>query len=475
MLLIPSDIVLSLNNGSKKITILLFILIISFSSILMLKAPSLAINGIVFLLATIFVYFLRIGMLQIIYLTTLFPMLLPGVSQDFNNVLISLITLGSVFSIVVSCAIADGKLDHNGKLDIIIFLYVLLGVLSCLSSYYNSSFDMFNSLELMRFISYGLLIAVCFHFTRDIKTIRNLFILATLASIYIAIYSYAIVFNAGVIKFISLGGIYLHSYGIGQSNANTIAMAIANSMPVLIAYILLCKNESRKYTTIAILILLFFVWLAWNSRGSYLFVFFAIITIILFHKNKWKFISVLLSVATVALVLVVTNIFPLIAVYLRLEKGLTGRGDLWTAAIRMFCESPILGKGPGYYSPHKYNYMDPGLGRMIAGKLENITPHNLILARAVDMGIFAVMVQLAIWVIPIVYFIKNAKIVRDCEYYYLYIACGAIWVGIIFRSIVDTGANIIGILALVAIYKIPELAIKDKNQNNINCSVKLPF
>jgi O-antigen ligase len=203
-----------------------------------------------------------------------------------------------------------------------------------------------------------------------------------------------------------------------------------------------------------------------NSRGSYLFTFAAFLALAMFHNRRNRFLLTIAGLFIAAYVVFATNVFPIFKILLRLENALTYREDLWDAAFRMIAESPVFGKGPDYFARFKYLYMDPGFGRFMIGAMSGLTPHNVLLYRAVDLGIPAVLVQLFLWIFPIMIFIKNSKFVKHSKYYYLYLACGAIWIGIIVRSMFDTGNNVVGMFALIIFLRMPKM-IRDLEVDSI--------
>jgi O-antigen ligase len=136
---------------------------------------------------------------------------------------------------------------------------------------------------------------------------------------------------------------------------------------------------------------------------------------------------------------------------------MTFREDFWKAAFRMLGESPILGKGYGFFYKFKYFYMDPGLGRALLGPSPDVSVHNMLLMRGIDLGICGILIQIFYWIFPIVIFARNEKSVRQSEHYYLYMAIAAILVGMIARGFFDTGTNMPSPILLAALLKFPKL------------------
>jgi len=400
---------------------------------------------------------LRIKIPQLILLLTLVPMIFTFVSQDLANLVISAVVLFGLIWIGAKVALGRACFEHSTILEIIMAIYFFFALNIIISVLYNSTLNMYSISESVRYASYACMLFVLYYFMNKMKIITNLVLTALVVSVAIAVYSCYLAFDIGAKNLLQFAGVAMHGIRIGFTNANTIATVIANSIPIVMAYCMFGVERKWKLLSLVLLIFLILVWLPLNSRSSYLFIFGAVLTLVLFHNRRRLYLSIIIGVILGGYILVISDIFPLLKIFLRLEKGLTYRGDLWTAAIRMFAESPILGKGPEYFDRFKFYYMDPGFGRYTSGYNFGLSPHNVLLMRAVDMGIFAIVAQIFLWIIPIVIFVKDAKIVRHSRFYFLYLASGATLVGMVLRSITEVGNNVFSIIALVMLLRIPLL------------------
>jgi O-antigen ligase len=107
--------------------------------------------------------------------------------------------------------------------------------------------------------------------------------------------------------------------------------------------------------------------------------------------------------------------------------------------------------------------MDPTVGRVGIGLTANASPHNLLLSRFVDLGIFGLAIQLLIWIIPIASFVKNEKYIRSSDNYFLYVGVAAILVGMYARWIFEVGGNVFGLIWAVILLKVDKLILNEKD------------
>ncbi len=441
--------------------LLLFMLIIMFalfSSIITLCFPAFAKIIIVIIILLGILVIIRLSFLQLLLLITVIPSILPSFYVKISNIAFTLILITAVFWIIFSSDRYKYRWYRNSKLEIISSLYLFFAISMLLSSLYNSTSVVLCVFEIIRYIFYGGLILVSYYLMKDIKDIKKVLWTGLVVAVVIAFYSYKTAIDMGV-------GNAIMRYGIGimrQSvsvfvNSNSIATLITFPMPLLISYIMYSNDKTRiKYCWIAFLFLAI-PWFSLNSRANYLYLFTVYCILAIFHPKRNMHILVILSVILVITGIIVFNLFPILSMLLRLESGVTYRDSLWKAAIKMIQESPLLGKGPGYFEQYKFYYMDPEAGRAIVGNWQGVATHSFLIQRGVEMGLPAIIVQVFIWLYPIISFVKNAKYVESSNYKYLYLAGGAMWIGLICRSIMDTGGSVVGLLLLPLIFRIPEL------------------
>ena len=156
-------------------------------------------------------------------------------------------------------------------------------------------------------------------------------------------------------------------------------------------------------------------------------------------------------------VLVTVSAIPLVKDLLRLEVGVSHRGEIWNAAIKMLRESPLFGKGPGAFNEMKYTYMSINT-RAFFGAKANFSTHNLLLLRACELGLVGAISLVLFWLTSVIIIIKNTKFVKDTDLFPIFAGCCAIFIGSISRSFFESGGNYLVFLALAVIINAPRLA-----------------
>ena len=443
-------------QDESKILICLFSICL-ISCALTILTPSVPIKFIIIIMFLFGVLLFRMHIFQILLLVSLVGLILPENFAQIKNLSFAVVLMISIGWIGVRKIFYNEMPRHYISSDIQIAIYLIFAINGVISTALNATFGSLAMGEIIRYILYACLIGASYYFIDNIFIIKKILWTTVAVSTAVAIYSYRIAMTIGIKSFLIHGMTIMHGAFEGLSNSNPVAGVISNGMVVVLAYILFGKIKKYRQLNLALFIFMFIVWVLWNSRGAYLYILFSFITLILFHKDKWKYLSVMSVLFIGFSFLIFSNAFPAFKVLLRLEGGMTYRADIWAATYKMFLESPILGKGLGFFDKFKYEYMVPGLGRMMAGNLNNITPHNILLMRAVDFGIGAILLQLISWTMPVIIFFKNSKLIKDSEYYYLYVAGGAIWIGLMARSFFDTTGNVFGLMLLGIIIKMPDI------------------
>jgi O-antigen ligase len=414
---------------------------------------------------TLFIAFLiviRIHILQFLLLITIIPGVFPADFVRIANFAFSATVIVSLFWIASHIGLGYSHWKRNRSVELLVAINFLFALNMFFSSMYNSTNWLLTIIETTRFILYSGLIAVSYYFMNNFRVIQKVMWTGLAIAIPVAAFSFKTAMDMGMGQSIMKYGVALMRQTVaGFVNPNALATLIAFPMPILLAYLMFRDGKNRKMLCLIILTFLAMAWLSLNSRANYVYLFTAFLTLTMFHKSRKKYLVTLMILIALCIILIATDAFPLLTMLLRLEGGVTYRDSLWKAAMRMVVESPLLGKGPGFFDQFKFHYMDPEAGRSIVGIWRGVAPHSVLVMRAVDMGIIAVIIQIFFWVLPIVSLVKNAKGLKNSEYYYLYLASGAMWAGLVFRSLTDTGGSVIGMLLLPVIYRIPQLT---KNQ-----------
>jgi O-antigen ligase len=451
--------ILPLPSDGRVLLFITFFIIGAASILTAFSTPQIGLGLILILLFILLILAIKINTLQLLLLTTILPALSQSKLNQLGNIALA-IEIGLFLFWIVALIILDkSRFDHRPSLDILIWINLFFALNTLISSIYNSALNAVAFLEIFRFVLYAGLIAISYHYLNSIDSINKIKWTALAGSAIYAALGYKMFLGAGALTVQMYGAAFLHGATIGLANSNTIATVIANPMPFLLAYCMFGNNKRLKLLNWIIFFYLFFIWLVWNSRASYIYLFFAFITLILFHKNRQKYLTYSLVGLLLIFLLSLSNIIPHLSDFLRLEMGTSHREVIWNAGLRMFTESPFFGKGPSYFDQYKFYYMDAGIGRSVVGTFTGISPHNVLIMKATDMGILAVIAQLIYWFVPIIFFVKNANRLKDSEHYYLYLASGATWTGMIFRSQFDTGASVFSMILLSVIFKMPQLIV----------------
>jgi len=89
------------------------------------------------------------------------------------------------------------------------------------------------------------------------------------------------------------------------------------------------------------------------------------------------------------------------------QETLSLRSDYWRAALRMISDSPLLGKGPDAYGDYYRRERDlEAILKTSAGRVTN-TAHNIFLDIGVSAGLFAALILLFLFSLPILYLLKK--------------------------------------------------------------------
>ncbi|MCP4582520.1 MAG: O-antigen ligase family protein [candidate division Zixibacteria bacterium] len=354
-----------------------------------------------------------------------------------------------------------------------VYIFLAFAMIAFISMIINSRYSIEAFLEVARYFTLVGLFLISYKYISSEARIRRILLTIMFISIVGAAYSYWAVFTMGITGFILAGLTALRGFSELVINPNTIAMMIGNSLPLLLAYLMLGKN--KKYNLIAILLFIFLagIWLLWNSRSTYVFFFVAFLVLLAYHPKRLKYFSILIT--AMACIVLIVYISPALQGFLRLESGLSYRDQLWGAAIDIFKRNPAFGAGPTSYGEMKFGLMEPGMARSAMGTIvSGAAAHNLLVTKAAELGIGAVLIILTFWSLVIYYFFRNIKIMKGTKFYFLYIGCFASFMGLIVRSFFELGGffgigrlsdNLVPMLIVAIIIKLPVMQSKLQDYN----------
>jgi O-antigen ligase len=417
--------------------------------------PSIPLKLSLLILGVAFVIMLRVHILQIILAAALLHTIAPDSYRPLADIIFGVAIALALLWIIIRISLGKERLQHSISSDILIACNILFALVGVLSTALNSMFGPVAVTEIGKIAIYIILILISYHLINDISMVRKLMWTFIWIGIALVTYYYYLAITLGPKAILVYGFTFLHSMSGVLGNPGAPSAVIADFIPFLIAFILFGTHRNKKKFVLAALFYVIIIWAMSNSRANYIFLYFALLALLAFHKRRKKYLTIfiLLSIS----VFLTIKLIPLFQIFLRLDKGMTFREDFWKAAFRMIAESPLSGKGYGFFYKFKYSYMDPGIGRAMLGTSPDISVHNMLLMRGIDLGICGILIQLLYWIFPIVIFVKNEKSIRQSEYYYLYMAIAAIIVGMIARGFFDTGTNMPSPILLAALLKFPKL------------------
>lgn len=449
---------LNSKNSNRSIIIVFVIIIIVSATIVSVFPMNLAILFMLLLVFAASILFLRI---QPLYLLLLFMFLSFGISVDYSKYILYgfYIVFLYMFIIYLFRFIDQERLEYKSLSKLfypIIGARLLLCIISVLSLIVNGRLEMENLVISVKYFSIIPLILVLNHYIKNINCVKKIVMLFITLMIVFSLYSFGMLFVSGIESFISFGLFSFRSVFIGLGNPNAVAFIIGLGIPFLFSYLIFGKLKLKKIYILLILLFVMTIFLFWNSRSCYLYIFVASLFLIGFHKNKWKYyFGMAIFFGVVIGYLGQTGILEKL---LRLETGLTHRDVLWQAAYRIFLEKPLLGGGPSYFWQNNFYYMDASFGKYLVGADSQVSAHNLILFRAAELGIFAVISVLYVWGYIIRMFYKNLDLLRGKSYYNIYLAFGSVYIGMIVKSLFEAANSIIHLIIGLIILKLIEFS-----------------
>jgi O-antigen ligase len=426
-----------------------------FSCLVSVFSPSVIPKLILCIVGAGIVFLFRIHVLQVILAAALLHTITPDPYRGLIDIIFAAGIVLALLWIIARISLGHERLQHSLYSDLLIVINVIFVLNGVLSTSLNSMFGSAAAKEIMTPLVYGALLLISYHFVDGMPVVRKIMWTFLAIGIAVATYYGYLAITIGPKAFITYGVTFMHAISGVLSNPGTPAAVITDSIPFLLAYVLYGTNKGKRRLCIAVSIYFLVIWIMSNSRANYVFLFFAFITLLVFHNKRRKYLAIV-ATGLIAIFVLVSSV-PFLQFILRIEKGMSYREGMWVAAYRMIAESPILGKGYGFFYQFKYSYMDPGIARMMVGTAPIISVHNVLLMRGIDLGIGAVLLQIVYWTLPIVIFARKARFVRNSEYYYIYLAIGAILVGMIARAFFDTGTNMPNPILLAAVLRMPEL------------------
>jgi len=461
---ISKILVPQISNLSNSIYLLSFIFIILAAISTLLLPENIVIFLILIVSVTIILFPLKLHVFQILLITVYF-----GVFLDTSYKIYYLIYYNTFFFVLIgyyyiSFCLSEKTSKKVSPQHIFAFIFILLGIIAFISMYVNMRFDKRAILEVIRFFSLCPLFLIMFSFLKDVSVIKKIAATIIFVNLSITAYSYILLFDLGLQGFVLQGITAMHGYFEGFVNPNSMAMMICYSLPIIVAYLLFNKEKMIKNRYVYFcLVFIILIWLLWNSRSSYIYVFVSVVVLMGFHKKRKIFYSIIIFSGIAAILSL--NYIPFAKDILRIESGLSLRESLWDSAINMFVQNPFFGTGPSSFSSIGYYYNESIIAKSIIGMGFGGGAHNLILQKMAELGFLSILIIIFCWFFMIYQFVKNHKMMRDSKYYYLYLAAFASIIGLIVRSAFESGdligggqliSNFIPFFYFALILRLPE-------------------
>jgi hypothetical protein len=434
---------------------LVMLMISAIACVLSIWFPGLSFKLLIAIVGLALVVHFRIHVVILILLMVTVASVLPDEFDQLSNAIFGILILGTFIYLGASILLGHSQLQHSIFVDILAIIYIGFALNGVISSSNNSMLNQYAATEILRCLMYAGILIVSYHYLNDIEIVRKISWVFIIIALGLSVYTYYLTMEVGLKGFIIHGITVMHGVSGKLANAGGNASMITNALPLPLAYIMFGKDARKRKLNIAIFVFIIVIWVLLNSRSNYLFLFVTLCVLGAFHKNRWKYLTALIAMTIIGIIAI--NTIPILRMALRLQGGMTFREDLWQASFRMISENPILGKGFGYFDRFKFGYMDPGVGRFAMGTMSNATPHNVIILRAVDLGIGAAIIQIICWIIPIIYFIQNEKYLRKFKDYYLYLALGAMLISLEIRCLFDTSGTVVLLILTAMIFRMPHL------------------
>lgn len=458
-----------LKIGGNKVALFLLIFSILLSSASSLLFPSHVIFGLMAaLIMLLAVLYLKIpGILILLYITSFSNLFLSdsvGLLIHFYNFVFGYLIFMALLYCGLSVTGSDSIKDYQ-KASGLLLLFSIIAIISMLS---NGRYTVRAILETARYFTLPALLLLWCVYLNKLSHIKRTLKYIIFYSAVVAIYSYLLLFNIGLSRYIMVGLSSFHGVHTFFGNANSLAMDIGYSMPVILAFAIYGKSTKSRWFAGLSFFVMAIIWALCNSRSSYVFMFSAAVFLLFFLKKKGR--VYVAFVAGLVCAWLIIDYLPIFKDLLRLEAGLSLRDDLWRAAIGMIKERPVFGFGPASYDDIKFLFLGPSAGRSLAGTSLGGAAHNLYLTKASEIGIIGLFVLLVFLFYIFYKLFSNYGYLRESEWFFLYAGSGAVIFGLIFRSFFEIGnlignarvsENIITFAFIAIIFKLPEVINKN--------------
>ncbi len=170
---------------------------------------------------------------------------------------------------------------------------------------------------------------------------------------------------------------------------------------------------------------------AWLAGGM------GILFVMATHRRARKFIWI--GAIGGGLFLLLSNLEFLIRLssLFRLESGLSGREDIWPMALNVIADHPLFGLGPGMFK-ERFFFNAPFMTNGLISGISKPTAHNVFLAISTDIGIFAAILALSVFVLYGFRTLALWRRLKNTPYFGILVSINAVLIAGLIRALFDT-------------------------------------
>jgi O-antigen ligase len=377
---------------------------------------------------------LKPSLLEILFF--LMPLIFPAVPAltGIPSIFITIVwMLGLLLIWYVQNCIEGWKGERIRSNFVLIFVgYTVLVIFSILAS-------RFSTVSLTSLSQCLALIAFYWILTHTLRN-QNLYrlIVAIIAGSLVGAFIFVVVLTRNMPR-LSLDYLILNTFRprLMNFNANSWAMGMIIGTPLAFALLLNkpAGNRFRKWM-LPTLIFLFVAALINMSRSSLTAIGAACLFILLVHPTRKKIFFYGGGICLLLFFITLPYTYPYLDSILRLQSGLSGREHLWPLALNIIANDPVLGLGPGIYAERIFflvSFVPNGLHKTV----NLLSVHNVYLKIGVDIGIFGILLVLAIFALFAARSHQLWKRVKDTPDFPVLVAISALMVAGFLRGMFE--------------------------------------
>lgn len=421
-----ADKIVICNNSDKKIIYIGSFLILISSAILISFAGMYVLFIIPIILAAVLSIRYRVFPLQLYLFTA--PFLVATSASLINYLSYGIVLLITVLWAARRFTLPDFSIRYSREL----LIFALLFTLVIFASAMPGGISQREMLALIRYLILFAYVMILYDLLDPGDTI-GIFVAMTLPLIVgsyliisVYLHSSSIIGTLGLLRYKVTGFMV---------NANTFGFLLITVLPFWISLALWWDKLYIRIGAGIMAVIFSVATLLSNSRASIVGFVAALFTFSVWTKKLKYFIL------AVGLMLIVVYSIPqlreLATLAFRLDRGTSGRTDIWKQTILMIEDHPLLGVGMGNFRTEYFNYYRNGWERGFFGYLSHA--HNFILTMIAEIGILGIFFIVAIYYIPMRACVRSMKASRNLKEKAIVRAITAIFIAYYANSIFEGG------------------------------------